>query len=157
SPTPKASLFIDAMSAKWQASGVAEIAMDFPADGSEHTWKFAYDPDARRAPWSDKNPESCMNPQRQELPAIVAKMQTLEPKVTKDDVRKRLQDALAKGLVTWLARHRTEYWVLKEADLDLQGEIAVQVDNGPEFKSYMRREARDQPVALDRFGIFNFQ
>ncbi|WP_428938596.1 hypothetical protein [Fontivita pretiosa] len=151
------SLFIDAMSGKWAASGVAEIKQRFPADGSEHTWRFSYDPDATRPQWTDTRLRSYLSTGRQQLSQILEKAKKDEPEITREALEQRLQAALQQGLVTWLARHRTEYWLLKEPDADLLGEISVQIDDGPVYKSYMRRDVRDHPVQLDRFGIFNMQ
>jgi len=64
---------------------------------------------------------------------------------------------LEKGLVTFLPRAGTQYWQLKQDNEDLKGEITVQVDGGQKFRTYLSAAMRDQPVVLDRFGIFNMQ
>ncbi len=68
-----------------------------------------------------------------------------------------MKAALEKGLVSFLARRRTEYWLLKQEKEDLKGAVTVQVDGGEVYRTYLPAALREQPVALDRFGIFNMQ
>ena len=94
---------------------------------------------------------------RQTVDQILARAKQVEPALARDALVGRLQAALQKGLVTYLARHRTEYWLLKQDNEDLKGEVAVQIDGEPEYCTYLPANVRDQSVVLDHFGIFNMQ
>ncbi len=149
-------VFTDYMSSLWNA-GAAEMELQLPADGSEHRWRFTYDPDATREPWSDTRLRDYLTTGRQTVDQILANANLKEPELTREGLVERLQAALQKGLVSYLARHRTEYWLRKQDKDELKGEVVVQIDDGPEFRSYLTADMREQPVAMDRFGIFNMQ
>ncbi len=149
---------VDFMTAKW-AAGAAEMELGIPTDGSEHTWSLTYDPDATRAPWIDTRLHDCLTSSRgrQTADNILATLQKAEPELTPGVLKKRLNDALELGWVNYLPRHGQDYWLPKQEKVDLKGEVIVQVDGGRKFRMYLPSELRDQPVALDRFGIFNMQ
>jgi hypothetical protein len=152
-----ARIYLDYMTGRWSA-GAAELEHDFPADGSEHTWRFTYDPDATRPPWTDTRLRGYLTTERQTPDQILAKArESGEPDLTREALQQRLRAALGQGLVTYLPRHGKENWLLKQVKDDLKGAIIVQVDDGMEYRTYLTAEQRDQPVELDRFGIFNMQ
>src|SRR5204863_10153421 len=100
----KAYMYIDFTTAKWNA-GAAETEIEIPVDGSQHSWKFSYDPDATRAPWTDKRLYSYLTTGRQTVDEILAKAKKVEPDITAADLEKRLDAARSQGLVTYLPRH----------------------------------------------------
>ncbi len=151
-----AGIFLDYMTGKWEA-GAAEMELAIPADGSEHTWRLTYDPNATRAPWTDTRLYSYLTTQRQTAEDTLAKALLVEPELTLAALEQRLQAALDRGLVTFLERVRKKWWLLKQDKQDLKGAVTVQVDGGVEYRTYLTAELRDQPVVLDRFGIFNMQ
>jgi len=152
----KAFIYVDYMTGQW-AAGAAEMELAIPTDGSEHTWWMTYDPNATRAPWTDTRLHSYLTTGRQTGEEILTKAKQVEPELTVAALEQRLKAALEKGLVSFLARHRKQFWLLKQEKEDLKGAVIVQIDGGQEFRSYLTAEMRDQPVELDRFGIFNMQ
>jgi len=152
----KAFIYVDYMTGKWNA-GAAEMELTIPTDGSEHTRRLTYDPNATRASWSDTRLRACLTTGRQTAEEILAKAQQAESELTRDALEQRLKAALEKGLVRFLARHRKQFWLLKQEKETLKGAVTVQVDGGPEFRSYLSADMRNQPVVPDRFGIFNVQ
>jgi hypothetical protein len=149
-------IYLDYMTGRWNA-GAAEMEYGIPCDGTEHTWSMTYDPNATRAEWMDLPLRSWLTPRRQTVDEILAKGQKAEPGLTREALETRLRAALREGLVSSLARRRTEYWLLKQDTKNLKGAVAVQVDSGEIFRTYLDADLRDTPVVLDRFGIFNMQ
>jgi hypothetical protein len=149
-------IYLDYMTGKWQA-GAAEMKLTIPADGSEHTWRLVYDPNATRAPWTDIALHDYLTKGRQTVDDLLVKARKAEPDVTRAALEQRLKAALEKGQVNFLARHGSEFWSLKQDKEELKGMVSVQVDDAPLYRTYLSAEMRDQPVTLDRFGIFNMQ
>lgn len=152
----KAYFYLDFMSGKWNA-GAAEMDLSIPADNSQHTFQFDYDPDAKRGEWTDKNLHKWMVSNRQTSDDILAKAIKDEPDLDKPHLEARLRAALREGLVNYLPRHGKQFWTLKMEDETLKGAVSVQIDGGEVFRTFLREAIHDQPVSLDRFGIFNLQ
>jgi hypothetical protein len=54
--------------------------------------------------------------------------------------------------------HRQQDWYAIDPDMQNgRGVLSLQVDGGTEYKTYLMPVHRDQPLALDRVGIFNMQ
>ncbi len=152
----EALIFLDYSTALWNA-GAAEMELGIPMDGSEHTWRFTYDPNATRAPWTDTRLRSYLTTARQLATDVLAKAKPAEPELTLAALQGRLRAALELGLVTFLNRGGKEWWLLKQDKEDLKGAVSVQIDGGETFRTYLPAAVRDQPVVMDRFGIFNMQ
>lgn len=152
----KVFIYLDYMTGQWNA-GAAEMELSIPADGSEHTWRFDYDPEATRAPWTDTRLHGYLTTGRQTVEATLAKAQKVEPDLTPAALEERLQAALKKGLVSFLRRGGGPYWLLKQDKEVLKGAVTVRVDDGEIYRTYLEEATRDTPVAMDRFGIFNMQ
>jgi len=152
----KVLIFLDLMTGKWAASA-AEMELAIPTDGSEHTWRLTYDPNATRAPWTDSKLRDYLISGRQTAEEILTKAQQVEPGLTKDALELRLKTVLKAGLVLFLERHGKKLWSLKQDGDNLKGAVSVQVDDGEEFRTYLPAALQEQPVTLDRFGIFNMQ
>jgi len=148
--------FVDYMTGLWNA-GAAETELTIPSDGSEHTWSFTYDPKATREPWSDFKLHSWLSRSRQTPTAILERARKDEPDLTPQALEERLQTALAKGLVSFLARRGERYWLLNKDQAELKGAVTFQVDGGPPYCAYLEATLQAAPVVLDRFGIFNMQ
>ena len=149
-------IYMDVMSGKWNATA-AEMDLSIPTDGSEHTWRFNYDPDAARAPWADTRLHGYLTSGRQTIEQTLEKARKLEPDLTPAALEERLHAALKMGLVTFLRRGGGPYWLLKQDKETLKGLVTVQVDDGESYGTYLDEALRDTPVELDRFGIFNMQ
>ncbi len=152
----KAYIYMDYMTGKWSA-GAAEMELTIPTDGSEHTWRFNYDPEVTREPWTDTRLRSYLTTGRQTVEQTMEKARKAEPELTREALEERLRAALEKGLVSFLRRGGGPYWLLKQDKEVLKGMLTVQVDDGEIYRTYLQEELRDTPVALDRFGIFNMQ
>lgn len=152
----KTHLYIDYTSGLWNA-GAAETEIEFPTDGSEHTWKFSYDPDKTRPPWTDLRLRSYLITSRRPVEEILEIGKKTEPDLTMAALEKRLDAARDLGLVTYLERGRKRHFQLKQDKAELKGEVSMQLDDGPVLKTYLDAKVRDQPVVLDRFGIYNMQ
>ncbi len=106
------SFYIDYMSGKW-GEGAAEMECEIPADGTEHAWRFSYDPDATRPPWTDTRLRGYLTTSRQTVDDILAKAKAAEPQVTREALQQRLQAALENGQVSYLPRRGLQVWLLK--------------------------------------------
>ena len=49
-----------------------------------------------------------------------------------------------------------EFWFRKDSAQD-QGAITLQVDDSRPFKYFIKKSGQDEPVYMDRFGLFNYQ
>jgi hypothetical protein len=153
----KASFYIDHTTGLWEA-GAAETETTIPIDGSEHTWKFSYDPNARRDEWTDMALYKALNAERQTIEDdILPKVRKTEPNVTAADLEKRLDKARSQGLVTYLPRWGKRFFVLKDDKVELKGAVTVQIDNDPPVKTFLEADMLKAPTVMDRFGIYNFQ
>jgi hypothetical protein len=152
----RAFIYIDYTTATWMA-GAAEMELEIPTDGSEHTWRLTYDPDATRGEWSDPRLKTYLTTGRQTEEELLAKARQEEPEMTSELLRRRLAAAVEAGFVSYIARRSTEFWLLKQDGVPLKGAVTLQVDDGPAYTAFLNADLREQPVALDRFGIFNMQ
>lgn len=147
---------IDYMSGQWGANGF-ETEIDIPKDGSAHTWRLDYDPDATPpTQWPDPKLKKYLTTSRQTLDEIWQKAVKDEPGVTKEQIQQRLAAALAEGLVALVRRSWGTWWFIDEGVADVRGAITLEVD-GRAYKSFIDKEHRGQHTQFDRFGIFNFQ
>ncbi len=149
-------LYIDYTSGLWNA-GAAETEIAFPADGSEHRWQFSYDPEKTRAPWTDMRLRSYLTTSRRPVEEILEIGRKTEPDLTMQALEKRLDAARDLGLVSYLERGGKRHFQLKQDNVELKGEVSIQLDDGPVLRTYLDAIVRDQPVTLDRFGIYNMQ
>jgi hypothetical protein len=162
----------DAMTALWHACGGSEGYIHVPQDGKPHTIRFSYDPDALPGPWPDPRLRKYLTPKRQTTEQILEKAQKDEPNLTKDELWKRLQAAHADGLIYYLQRTGHEsiiggtswsgyFWGIREGlrgkPDGRRGAMILQVNDGPAFKIFVFKEAHDEPVFMNRFGLFNLQ
>lgn len=150
------SLHIDYMTAQWGGYG-DELEARMAGIGKPHTWSLAYDPHAVMPPWQDKRLESYLGKQRQTAEQIHEKAKAAEPGATLENIKTRLAAALAEGYVRYFFRAPHGYWTLNEEYGAMKGAITVRYDGGPAHRLYVLPEHRGQPLALDRFGIFNLQ
>ena len=155
--TKGAELHLDYMTATWRANGL-RLPLIVPADGSSHTWRMTYDPDATiDAKWPDANLEPHLKGGREREEAILERARKTEPDLSPQKLRERLERALDKGLVgtTRLGDH--DAWWKNENPTEARGCLTFQLDDAPPQRLWVSKEDRDEPVVLDRFGIFNFQ
>jgi hypothetical protein len=147
---------IDYMSAAWGAGGMESDTI-IPADGSIHSWRMDYDPDATApSEWPDAKLKNYLTNHGQTVDQILEKARQAEPEVTREQLQKRLMIALREGLIDHLLR-REELWSLHKLKEKIKGIITFQIDEGIPYRVFMRAEQHVQPVELDRFGIFNAQ
>jgi hypothetical protein len=147
---------IDYMSAEWGAGGMESDTI-IPADGSVHNWRMDYDPDATApAQWPDPKLKNYLTNHGQTVDQILEKAKQAEPDITREQLQKRLMIALRQGLIDHLLR-REELWSLHKRKEKIKGVITFQIDDDIPYSVFMRAEQHDQPVELDRFGIFNTQ
>jgi hypothetical protein len=148
---------IDSMSAAWNGHGF-ETDVRIPADGRAHLWRLRYDPDAvPPKEWPDHLLQSYLSLKRQTPEEILQKARKAEPNVTLEQIRRRLQDALANGFVAHFNRTKGSFFTLQEDFESRKGRIALQIDDGPEYRDWLPAWLRNASAAMDRFGIFNLQ
>lgn len=162
-----AAIGVDSATADWKPCGGAEGYPHVPADGKPHMLRFTYDPDAVPPPWTDEKLKSYMTVRRQSTEELLAKAQKDDPKVTKEELEKRLVAAHSQGLIYYLQRTGHEsvigptmalgvFWGLPKQKESL-GAATFQVDDGPSFICPISKPGHDGPVFMDRFGLFNMQ
>lgn len=150
------SVFIDYVTAKWEAGG-RETELSIPADGSQHTWEFNYDPDARAGGvWPDGKLEKVFATKEGTFAKYLTKAQQADPSLTTEKFRAQLEQVRELGLIKLWSRRGVELVeTLRQANG--RGLITVRLDDGPTYKRYLTPGHYDSPCILDRFGIFNFQ
>src|SRR5512139_190774 len=148
---------MDSMTALWNGHGY-ETDIVIPADGRPHRWRFAYDPDGTPAEeWPDPRLKSYLSQRRQTADQIFAKARQAEPGVTLEQVKSRLGDALALGLVAYLPKERGVFYTLLDGYENRKGSLTFQLDDGRQYRDWLPSALHDGPVSMDRFGIFNMQ
>ena len=151
-----AEIHLDYMTATWRANGV-RLPVILPADKSVHTWRIEYDPDVTIDPKWPANVEQHFQGGRQKEDDLYQRALQFEPALTRKEFRKRLEQACDAGLLgtTRLGDH--DAWWKNDNAADARGCLVFQLDNGRPHRLFMSKQDRDEPVVLDRFGIFNFQ
>ena len=156
---PGAQIWVDYMTATWKA-GYMVLDSFVPADGSVHSFKLTYDPEARvDTRWPAPSLEATFQKARSRMTEqdILAAMQKDEPTLTLEQLREKLTVARDQGLVEYDPRHGVNYWEAKR-DLDkVQGRVTFQLDDERPQQYYLDPGIHDEPAVMDRFGIFNFQ
>jgi len=179
----QAAIGVDSMTATWQASGASEGYLHVPADGKPHTIRFSCDPSATQGAWLDPRLRNYLTSKRQSTEQILERARKDEPGLTKEELEKRLVEAHAEGLVYYLQRTGHEsvigttawsgyFWGLSdekqrtrsrdgseaaEAESLRGGAMTLQLDDMRPFKVFLWKQSQDQPVFMDRFGLFNLQ
>ncbi len=157
-------LGVDYMTARWNAGG-CETDVLLPKDGKPHTWRLTYDPNATPREWTEPRLKGYLaSSRRQTAEQIFEKAKAAEPGVTLKQIEARLSHALAGGSIETFRRPGGNpyrpggiFFTLSDTSQDLKGVVTLQVDGGQLYKLWLPAEHRDAPVALDRFGLFNFQ
>ena len=152
-----AEIHLDYMTATWRANGL-RLPIILPADASVHTWRLEYDPDATIDPnWPDEKLKQYLTGGRQAEEAIYQTALAAEPGLARERLRERLEAAYDRGLIgaTRLGDH--DAWWKNENAEDVRGCVTFTMDNERAQRLWVSKQDRDEPVALDRFGIFNFQ
>lgn len=148
---------LDSMTALWNGHGYGTDIL-IPADGSPHRWRFAYDPDATPPEeWPDPHLKSYLSHRRQTAEEIFANARQAEPGVTLEQVKGRLADALALGLVAYLRKERGVFSTLLDGHENRKGCLTFQLDDWRQYRDWLPSALHDGPVSMDRFGIFNMQ
>ncbi|WP_428938593.1 hypothetical protein [Fontivita pretiosa] len=153
-----AEVHVDFMTASWLANGM-RLPIIIPADGSVHTWKLEYDPTARIDPnnWPAANMAELLSGSRQRESDLYEKARQVEPNLTAEEFHKRLELAEERGLAgsTRLGDHLA--WWKNSNPRDYLGAVTFQLDEGRKYVAFLPKEYQDEPMLIDRFGIFNFQ
>jgi hypothetical protein len=159
----KAVIGADAMTALWHACGGSEGFIDVPADGKPHTLRFTYDPQAVPGTLPDPKLKNYFTSKRQTVDDMLPRARQDEPEITRQQLYDRLVAAHSAGLIGYLDRRggttsgqRGELWSYREAK-DRQGVMILEIDNHLPYKMYISKRSHNEPVYMDRFGIFNFQ
>ena len=147
---------VDYMTSLWGGYG-DELTTRLEGLNVPHTWRMSYDPNEVMGNWPDPRLQKYMLAERQTAEQIYAQIKKAEPGVTLDDVKHMLQQALDAGFVRFFQRPNGAWWTLNLDYGKFRGAITVQFDDGPKQRFFLLPEHRTSPIALDRFGIFNFQ
>jgi hypothetical protein len=153
----------DAMTALWHAAGGSEGFIHVPADGRPHTIRFTYDPQGKPGEFPDAGLKKYLTGKRQTVDDMLPRVRQDEPNITREELYERLVKAHSAGLVSYLDRRggttsgqSGELWFYREAR-DRQGVMILEVDDGLPYKMFISSRSPDEPVYMDRFGLFNFQ
>ena len=152
-----AQVWFSAVSATWQADAMVTDLI-IPADGTEHSWSFRYDPEARiDLTWPHPGLERLFVRDRGSEGDLYEEARREEPGLDRDAFRRRLEAAAEQGLLIYDPRRGTDYWE-RQADADeFRGAITLQIDDQEPRRMYLAPGHRDEPLALDRFGVVNQQ
>jgi hypothetical protein len=155
---PGAQIWIDYMSATWKA-GYMVLDHFIPGDASVHAWRFEYDPTARvDTHWPDARLEALFQSQsRMSEDQILNGLQKSQKDMTRQAMRRSLEQARDQGLLDYDPRRSVNYWEAKR-DLDkVRGRVSVQLDDEPVVRYFLDPGIADEPTVMDRFGLFNYQ
>ena len=150
-------VWFKSVTASWKTDGMVTDVV-IPADGSVHTWSFSYDPDAVvNSTWPHAQLSQYFIRARREWGELYTQAKELEPHITEEELRGRLNAAVNQGLLVYDPRRGKDNWELvPEADKQ-QGAVTLQIDGGQLYRTYLAPGNRDEPMELDRFGIVNQQ
>jgi hypothetical protein len=153
-----AEIHVDYMSATWRAGG-ARLPDILPADGKPHRWRFEYEPEATIDP---KWPADGLEPLfadggRQSEDALYERAKKADPALSRKQFRGRLLQVQAQGLIGMSRMGDHDAWYKQGDPSNFRGSVTFQLDKHAPVTMYLPKEVHDDPVALDRFGIFNFQ
>jgi hypothetical protein len=147
---------VDYMSTTWKAGGYGTLAR-VAADGKPHAWSFTYDPDATVLhEWPHRKMAKWLGDKKVPEDVLFQIAQKDESKLTIEDLRKLLEEASYRGLIEFHTR-RGVGWQRRPNPSEMKGSIVYRSDNGPRLTHFINRAIREEPLVLDRFGIFNFQ
>jgi hypothetical protein len=129
-----------------------------PTDGSRHTWKLSYDPDARpNMTWPDPNMPKYLTHQYEPVEQILPRALQFDPAMTAERLKKLLNQARDQGIAGhWFRKGIDTYWINSEAS-QMRGQVSFQLDDGPVYQRFLEPPFADELVVMDRFGIFNYQ
>jgi len=156
-------VMFDWMSSDWRGRG-AETAVLLPPDGSAHTFRFDYDPDARPDPvWRDALLEKHItsetgNGRPIELQGeefLLERMREDEPGLTAEALHERLIAARDQGLIEYFHRHGQHRWWKMPNPEKNHGRATLQFDGETPYVFWFDEEIRNAPAEMDRFGLFN--
>ncbi len=163
----KVGVCLDCVDARW-GKDAEETDIFLTADGSPHTWRIEYDPEARMPErWSDPRLKNYLSKKRQAFDQIYEKARQAEPGLAREALRRRLQTAVAEGFLSFFPRTpgfgieasvHGYFWTLRHREpARMRGAVSFQFDSGPVYRLYLRADHREAPQILNRFGLFNFQ
>ncbi len=148
-------IWLTSVTATWRADGIVTDVL-IPADGSVHTWRLEYDPDARiDTTWPHANMAMYFPDARLEEDAIFEIAGKLEPGLERVEVRRRLETAAEQGLIVFDPRRGTNYWERVPDVEKCKGAVTLRVDDGKPQRGYLAPGHRDEPAVFDRFGVVN--
>jgi hypothetical protein len=151
-------MMYDFMTGGWHAGGFTVDPI--LADGSTHTWRIAYDPDATVAKdWADAKlhrylDDTKRNPEEE----ILTRAKVSEPDITLEQLQQRLAAAADQGLIVFNTR-RGVGWDVRHDPQNWKGKMSFQLDDHPLRTNFLNLSQHDDPspTVIDRFGIFNWQ
>jgi hypothetical protein len=154
---PGAQIWVDYMTATWEA-GYFVTDIFIPADGSAHAWSISYDPDARvDLRWPTPKMADYFRKTRLSEEEVYKLASRDEPSLTRETLRQRLEQALLQGLIEYDPRRGVNYWELRRDADKIRGALTFRIDDGKAYQFFLDPGVADEPVVMDRFGIFNFQ
>lgn len=134
--------------------------LEIPCDGSVHTWKLVYDPDATvEANWPDPlMPQYLKGVNNMRESEILKRAKKIDPKLTLERLHKLLLQARDAGLVDdWYRKGRYHLWTLEKDADKMKGRITFQFDNNPPVSYFLLPGHQEEPTCLNRFGVYNMQ
>lgn len=150
-------VWFSSLSANWQAD-VMVTDLLIPADGKDHDWSFAYDPEARiDLNWPHPNLRQSFRNGRLSEAALLENARKLEPGLERAELRRRLEAAAEQGLMIYDPRRGTDYWELQPNPEQFRGAVTLRIDGSKPQRMYLAPGHRDEPLVLDRFGVVNWQ
>lgn len=152
-----AQVWFSTVSASWQADAMVTDWV-IPADGTEHTWSFRYDPEARiDLNWPHPGLQKLFRDSRYDEGQLFAMARQAEPDLKRAELRRRLEAAADQGLIIYDPRRGTDYWELQRDAEKYRGCITFQVDDEKPRRMFLSPGHREEPLVLDRFGVVNQQ
>lgn len=158
-PTPGVQPWFTVVSSSWRQTGL--VTDNFiPADGTVHRWRFDYDPDARiDLNWPHPNLPKYFAAlgARASMDAVMEIASQLEPGISREQVRQRLDAASNQSLIVFDPRRGTDYWEKVFEPEKHRGAVTVQIDDESPVRAYLLPGFIDEPMEMNRFGVINMQ
>jgi hypothetical protein len=159
-------IMVDWMSGTWMAGGF-DTDIFVPVDGTTLTWSLEYDPDGViETVWKYPKIKDYMTTQAgnasglldlQKEENLFALAKNDESSLTPEEFRKRLEELRDQGVVEYFQRHDIHRWWANAHPEEYQGKITFQVGDRRPYVVFIRKEVRDTPTEMNRFGLFNIQ
>ena len=142
------------------AGAILNPDVEIPCDGSAHTWRLEYDPDATVGEsWPDPRlPGWIGSMTNTHEDKVLERARKDEPDMTKERMEILLKEARDLGLVDdWYRKGKFHLWEIEKDAEKMKGKITFWFDDHKPVSFFLLPGHREAKGNIDRFGVWNTQ